>query len=373
MIYLDNAATTKMDPEVLEAMLPYMQENFFNPSAFYGPATKVRMKIENARREIAEFMGIDSNTIYFTSGGTESDNWAIRATALMSKDKGKHIITSSIEHQAVWHTMGYLRKAGYEITALPVDHKGMINTEDLKKAIRSDTILVSVMHANNEIGTIQPIEEIGSIASEKGIPFHTDAVQTFGHIPIDVKKSRVNFLSASAHKLNGPKGVGLLFSSGAGNIDKFMFGGTQEMGRRPGTENVAGIIGFAKAVELVKQRHEEDFKREQFLRKYFINELLSCIDGIYINGDSENCLPGIVSMTFPRLNSEVVLMGLDSRGICASAGSACGTGSIRTSPVLLACGKTEDEARRTLRFSLGRETTKKDLEDTVGALKEIFA
>ncbi len=372
MIYLDHAATTRTDPAVAEEMTKWQTELYMNPSAFYQPAVRVRMKIDEARRKIAGFLNVNPAGIYFTSGGTESDNWAIRSAVEANSAKGRHIITSSVEHPAVRNTMRYLETKGFEVTKLPVDKYGSISAEDLKKVIRDDTVLVSIMHANNELGTIEPLEEIGEITAERGVLFHTDAVQTFGHIPINVEKCRIDLLSASAHKLYGPKGIGLLYINPGIKFGSMLFGGRQEKGLRPGTENVSSIIGFAKAVEIASNRMEEDAKRESALRDKFEEALINNIPKIKINSGASARLPGIINLTFPGIEAEPLLILLDSNGICASAGSACSAGAIEASHVLLSAGLTNEEAKRTIRFSLGRENTDENIEKTVKLLKEIF-
>ena len=373
MIYLDNAATTRPDPSVIQAMMPYLTEQFANPSAFYQEAVRVRMQIDLARQHAADLLGAAPGNIYFTAGGTEADNWALRAGAEMMREKGRHIITSSVEHPAVRNTARYLASCGYEVTFLPVDGRGRVDPDEVRAAIRPDTVLISVMHANNELGTIEPVREIGMAAREAGVLFHTDAVQTFGHIPIDPEECGISFLSASAHKLNGPKGVGLLYVAPGLRPGRLLYGGSQERSLRPGTENPAAIIGFGEAARLAALRMDEDAARIRTLRQDFIMELKSQIPGIRINGDEEQSLPGIVSVTFPTVSSETLLIRLDQHGICASAGSACSAGAIEPSPVLTACGMSEEQAKRTLRLSLGRENTAEELKETVRVLRAVLS
>ena len=373
MIYLDNAATTRPDPKVVEEMLPWLTEQYMNPSAFYQPAVKTRAFVERARQQIAAFLGVSPAGICFTSGGTESDNWAIRTAAELHSEKGKHIITSAVEHHSVRNTLRYLETKGFEVTRIPVDRNGEICTDALRKAVRPDTILITVMHANNELGTIEPVEEIGSIAAENGIIFHTDAVQTFGHIPIDIERCHIDMLSASAHKLYGPKGIGLLYIDPGSPFGSFMFGGRQEKGLRPGTENVSSIAGFARAAVLAGERMEEEAAREAALRDMMGRLLKQTIPGVRINGTADRRLPGILNVTFPGYDAEALLILLDQNGICASAGSACSAGALEPSHVLRACGFTAEEAKQTLRFSLGKETTSAEIEETVNVLERIIS
>lgn len=373
MIYLDHAATTRPESAVIEAMIPFLSENYMNPSAFYQPAVRTRMQVESARRNIAGFINAPYDSIIFTSGGTESDNWAIRMGAKISEDKGRHIITTKIEHPAVLNTVRYMEEQGYDVTYLDVDSTGLINLDNLKSAIREDTVLISIMHANNETGTIQPIKEIGRIAHEHGILFHTDAVQTFGHLDIDADEFGIDLLSASAHKLYGPKGIGLLYIRDRKKFAKLLFGGSQELGLRPGTENVADIIGFAKAVEIAEEAMNSDQTVQNVLRGELKSSILKEIPGAVINENVDYHLPGTLNVTFPNVSAETILIRLDMNGICASAGSACSAGAIEPSHVLMAIGKSEDEAGRTIRFSIGRENTKDDIVKTVDVLKALFA
>ena len=371
LIYLDNAATTQVYPEVLEAMTPYFTEYYGNPSAIYTFAGKTKKAVDEARAALASGIGAKPEEIYFTGGGSEADNWALKAAAEAYAGKGKHIITTKIEHHAILHTAQYLEKNGYEITYLDVDENGIVSAENLKKAIRPDTILISVMMANNEIGTIEPIEELGAIAKENGILFHTDAVQTFGHIPIDVDKMNIDMLSASAHKLNGPKGIGFLYIRKGIKIRSFIHGGAQERQRRAGTHNVPGIVGFGKAAELALRDMEERKKYESELRDYLIERVLAEIPYTRLNGDRTKRLPGNVNFCFRFVEGESLLILLDQNGICASSGSACTSGSLDPSHVLLAIGLPHEIAHGSLRLTLSEKTTKEEIDFTVDKIKEI--
>lgn len=371
MIYLDNAATTRTAPEVVEAMLPYLTEQYGNPSAIYSLGSAGKKAINEARRTIAAAIGAKPEEIYFTAGGTEADNWALKAAAECCAGKGRHIITTKIEHHAVLHACGYLEKNGYEVTYLDVDRDGILDPESLKEAIRPDTVLISVMFANNEIGTIQPIREIGAIARERGILFHTDAVQAFGQIPIDVEEMHIDMLSASAHKLNGPKGTGMLYIRSGLKIRSFIHGGAQEKGVRAGTENVPGIVGFAAAVRRALSRMEEKAGRERELRDYLIRRIEGEIPCCRLNGHREKRLPGNVNISFRFIEGESLLIMLDMRGVCASSGSACTSGSLDPSHVLLAIGLEHEEAHGSLRMTLSEENTQEELDEVVGHLAEI--
>ncbi len=373
MIYLDNAATTKTAPEVVEAMLPYFTEDFGNPSAIYSVAQKANKAVSTSRRIMAEALNAKPEEIYFTAGGTESDNWAIKATAEAYAGKGKHIITTCIEHHAVLHTCEYLEKQGFEVTYLPVDRQGLVSIEDVKAAIRPDTILISVMFANNEIGTIEPIAEIGALAKEKGILFHTDAVQAFGQVPINVDEMHIDMLSASAHKLNGPKGIGILYIRTGVKIRSFVHGGAQERKRRAGTQNVPGIVGFGAAVERAVRTMEERTSYEKTLRDYLIGRLETEIPYGWLNGHKQKRLPNNVNFSFLYIEGESMLIKLDMKGICASSGSACTSGSLDPSHVLLGIGLKHEEAHGSLRLTLSEETTKEELDFVVDELKEIIA
>lgn len=373
LIYLDNAATTKTAPEVVEAMLPYFTEHFGNPSSVYGFAAANKEVITRQREIIADTLGAKSNEIYFTAGGSESDNWALIATAEAYASKGKHLITSKIEHHAILHTCEYLEKKGFEVTYLDVDENGIVDLEQLKSAIREDTILISIMYANNEIGTIQPIREIGAIAHEHGILFHTDAVQAFGQVPINVDEDQIDMLSASGHKLNGPKGIGFLYIRKGVKIRSFIHGGAQERRRRAGTENVPGIVGFGKAVERAVSTIEARTKKERELRDYLIERIEKEIPYCRLNGDRTKRLPNNVNFSFRFIEGESLLIMLDMKGICASSGSACTSGSLDPSHVLLAIGLPHEIAHGSLRMTLSEETTKEDLDYVVENLKEIVS
>ena len=371
LIYLDNPATTKTAPEVVEAMLPYFTEHYGNPSSVYGFAAANKEVITRQREIIAGTLGAKDNEIYFTAGGTESDNWALTAAAEAYGDKGKHIITSRIEHHAILHTCQYLEKRGYEVTYLDVDENGLVNPADVEAAIRPDTILVSIMFANNEIGTIQPIREIGEITRRKGVLFHTDAVQAFGQIPIQVDECGIDMLSASGHKLNGPKGIGFLYIRKGVKIRSFIHGGAQERKRRAGTENVPGIVGLGKAVELAVQTMDERAAKETELRDYMIRRIEEEIPYCRLNGDRAKRLPNNVNFSFRFIEGESLLIMLDMKGICASSGSACTSGSLDPSHVLLAIGLPHEIAHGSLRITLGADTSKEDLDYVVDCLKEI--
>ena len=371
IIYLDNAATTRTAPEVVDAMLPYFTENYGNPSSIYGFASANKEVIARQRETIADVLGAKANEIYFTAGGTESDNWALTATAEAYGAKGKHIITSRIEHHAVLHTCAYLEKRGYEVTYLDVDENGLVDPRKVEEAIRPDTILISIMAANNEIGTIQPIREIGEIAHAHGVLFHTDAVQAFAQIPINVDECHIDMLSASGHKLNGPKGIGFLYIRKGVKIRSFIHGGAQERKRRAGTENVPGIVGLGKAVELAAATMEERAAKETELRDYAISRIEKEIPYCRLNGDRVKRLPNNINFSFRFIEGESMLIKLDFKGICASSGSACTSGSLDPSHVLLAIGLPHEIAHGSLRMTLGADTTKEEIDYTVDCLKEI--
>ena len=371
MIYLDNAATTKTAPEVVEAMLPYFTENYGNPSTIYSLGSATKKAVNQARRTIAEAIGAKQEEIYFTAGGSESDNWALKCTAEAYASKGKHIITTKIEHHAILHTCEYLEKQGFEVTYLGVDKDGLIDLEELKNAIRPDTILISVMFANNEIGTIEPIAEIGAIAKEHGILFHTDAVQAFGQVPINVDELNVDMLSASGHKLNGPKGIGFLYIRSGLKLRSFIHGGAQERNRRAGTENVPGIVGLEVATKRALRIMEEKTAKEVELRDYLIERIEKEIPYCRLNGHRTKRLPGNVNFSFLYIEGESVLIMLDMKGICASSGSACTSGSLDPSHVLLSIGLKHEEAHGSLRMTLSEENTKEELDFGVDNLKEI--
>ena len=372
-IYLDNAATTRTAPEVVEAMLPYFSEHYGNPSSIYSLGTESKKAVSQVREAIAESLGAANNEIYFTAGGTESDNWAIKATAEAYAQKGKHIITSAIEHHAVLHTCEYLEKRGFEVTYVGVDENGILKLDELERAIRPDTILISVMFANNEIGTIQPVKEIGRIAKEHGILFHTDAVQAYGQLPIDVDEYQIDMLSASAHKLNGPKGIGFLYIRKGLKTRSFIHGGAQERNRRAGTENVPGIVGLGAASRRAFARMEEKTAKETELRDYLIRRIEEEVPYCRLNGDRTRRLPNNVNFSFRFVEGESLLIMLDMRGICASSGSACTSGSLDPSHVLLAIGLPHEIAHGSLRLTLSEETTREELDTTVEAIKEIVA
>ena len=371
MIYLDNAATTKVNKKVLESMMPYFSEIYCNPSAAYSFATKGRIAIEEARNYAAKLIGASDMEIYFTSGGSESDNWAIKAVAESFSDKGKHIITTKIEHHAVLHTCEYLERHGFDITYLNVDSDGKVRLDELKKSIREDTILISVMTANNEIGTIQPVAEIGKIAHEKGILFHTDAVQEYGHIPINVDEMNIDLLSASGHKFNGPKGVGIMYIRKGVKIRSFIHGGSQERGRRAGTYNVPGIAGLGTAAKLAMENMAKRAEKEKELRDYFIDRISAEIPYTVLNGHREDRLPNNINFCFRFVEGESVLIMLDQAGICASSGSACTSGAIDPSHVLRAIGLSDEMAHESLRLTLSYENTKEEIDTVVGELKRI--
>lgn len=372
-IYLDNAATTKVNPEVLQTMLPYFSEEYGNPSAIYTFASHAREAVEKSRATIAEALHARKEEIYFTNGGTESDNWALKATAEAYASKGKHIITSAIEHHAILHTCEYLEKKGFEITYLPVDENGVISLEELEKAIRPDTILVSIMAANNEIGTIEPLKEIGAITRKHGVLFHTDAVQAFAHIPLDVEEMNIDMLSASSHKIHGPKGTGFLYIRKGVKILSFIHGGAQERKRRAGTLNVPGIVGMAKAVELSMESLNENRKKVSELRDYLISRVEQEIPYTKVNGHRTDRLPNNANFCFRFIEGESLLILLDQNGIYGSSGSACTSGSLEPSHVLLAIGLPHEIAHGSLRLTLSEETTREEIDYTVDKLKEIVA
>lgn len=371
LIYLDNAATTKTAPEVVEAMLPYFTERYGNPSSVYGFAAANKEVISQQRDVIAQVLGAKGNEIYFTAGGSEADNWALKATAEAYEGKGNHIITTKIEHHAILHTCEYLEKKGFEVTYLDVDEDGVVKLDELKAAIRPTTILISVMYANNEIGTIQPIREIGEIAHEHGILFHTDAVQAFGQVPIHVDECHIDMLSASGHKLNGPKGVGFLYIRTGVKIRSFVHGGGQERKRRAGTENVPGIVGLGAAVKRAADTMAERTGKETELRDYLINRVLDEIPHCRLNGHRTKRLPNNANFSFRFIEGESLLIKLDMKGICGSSGSACTSGSLDPSHVLLAIGLPHEIAHGSLRLTLNEEITKEDIDYVVDSLKEI--
>ena len=371
LIYLDNAATTKTAPEVVEAMLPYFTEHYGNPSSVYSFAAQNKETITKQREIIADALGANTNEIYFTAGGSESDNWALKATAEAYRSKGNHIITTKIEHHAILHTCEYLEKEGFEVTYLDVDENGTVKLEDLRASIRPTSILISIMFANNEIGTIEPIKEIGEIAKEHGILFHTDAVQAFGQVPINVDECHIDMLSASGHKLNGPKGIGFLYIRKGVKIRSFVHGGGQERKRRAGTENVPGIVGMGAATRRAIQTMAERTAKEAELRDYLISRVLEEIPYTRLNGHPQKRLPNNANFSFRFIEGESLLIMLDMKGICASSGSACTSGSLDPSHVLLAIGLPHEIAHGSLRLTLSDETTKEDIDYVVDSLKEI--
>jgi len=371
VIYLDNAATTRTAPEVVEAMLPYFSQHYGNPSSVYALAGESKEAITRSRETIAQALGAKSNEIYFTAGGSEADNWALKAAVEAYESKGKHVITTKIEHHAILHTCEYLEKRGFEVTYLNVDENGVVKLEELKKAIRPDTILISVMFANNEIGTIQPIREIGEIAKEHGILFHTDAVQAFGQVPISVDEYHIDMLSSSGHKLNGPKGIGFLYIRTGLKLRSFVHGGAQERKRRAGTENVPGIVGYGKAVERAVETMEERTAKERELRDYLVGRVLKEIPFVRLNGHRTKRLPNNANFSFQFVEGESLLIMLDMEGICASSGSACTSGSLDPSHVLLAIGLPHEIAHGSLRLTLGEETTREEIDFVVEQIKKI--
>ena len=371
LIYLDNAATTRVKKEVLDVMLPYFTETYSNPSAVYSFASEGKKAVMEARNQAAALIGAKPEEIYFTGGGSESDNWALKATAEEYGSKGRHIITTKIEHHAILHTCEYLEKHGFEVTYLDVDSDGLVHPEDVEKAIRPDTILISVMTANNEIGTVEPIAEIGKIAHEHGVLFHTDAVQAYGHIPINVDEMNIDMLSASGHKFGGPKGIGIMYIRKGVKIRSFIHGGSQERGRRAGTSNTPGIVGLGKAAEIAGKTMEERVRKETELRDYLINRIENEIPYSKFNGHRTERLPNNVNFCFRFIEGESLLILLDQNGICGSSGSACTSGSLDPSHVLLAIGLPHEIAHGSLRLTLSEETTKEDLDFVVEKLKGI--
>lgn len=371
MIYLDNAATTRTAPEVVKAMLPFFSEYYGNASSIYSLGSASKKALNQARRTLADYLGARQEEIYFTAGGSEADNWALKAAAEAYREKGKHIITTRIEHHAVLHTCEYLEKQGYEVTYAGVDENGIVKLEELEAAIRPDTILISVMYANNEVGTLQPIREIGQIAHDRGILFHTDAVQAFGQLPIQVDELHIDMLSASAHKVNGPKGVGCLYIRSGLKIRSFIHGGAQERSRRAGTENIPGIVGFGKAIERAVRIMPDKIKKETMLRDYLIEQIYEKIPYCRLNGDRGRRLPGNVNFSFQFVEGESLLIMLDMKGICGSSGSACTSGALDPSHVLLALGLSHELAHGSLRLTLSEENTREEMDIVVEAIAEI--
>lgn len=367
-VYLDYSATTPVKKEVLDAMLPYFTEKFGNPSSLYKKGRDTKAAIIEARKQIANLIGASEREIIFTSGGTEADNWAVKGAAYANKDKGNHIITTKIEHHALLHTCKYLEEQGFEVTYLDVDQYGMINLEELEKSIKETTTLVSIMFANNEIGTIQPIKEIGAITRKRGVLFHTDAVQALGNVEINVNDMNIDMLSISSHKIYGPKGIGALYINKKVRIPNFIHGGAQEYQKRAGTENVPGIIGFGKAAELAKENLKEHITKTTELRDYFINTIKEKIDEVSLNGHPEQRHPGNINMTFSYVEGEAMLLYLDVQGISASSGSACSSSSFQASHVLRAIGIPLENALSSIRFTIGDFTTKEDLDYVIETL-----
>ena len=371
LIYFDNSATTRTDKEVLDAMVPYTIDHYGNPSSLHTPGRESKMGMDTAREQVAKLLKVEANEIIFTSGGTESDNLAIKGYAWANKAKGKHIITTKIEHHAVMETCKYLAKNGYEVTHLPVDHDGLVSPADFEKAIRPDTILASVMYANNEIGTIQPIRELGAIAKKKGIIFHVDAVQAAGHLPIDVKSENIDMLSLSAHKFYGPKGVGALYLRKGVRIEPLFHGGGHEKGLRSSTENVCGIVGLGKAAEMAAAGMVEESARLTRLRDRMIDEVLKTIPRSYLNGHRTKRLPSNANFRFDFIEGESLTMQLDMYGFAASTGSACSTKSLEPSHVLLALGLKPEEAHGSLRISMGKDNTEEDVKYLLEVLPKV--
>lgn len=371
MIYLDNAATTKVRQEVLDVMMPYLQESYGNPSSVYKLGRDSRIAIDKAREKVAEIIGSDANEVIFTSGGTESDNWAIKGVAKSYGKKGKHIISTNVEHHAVLHSLEALKKDGFEITYLPVDEQGRVTPQQLEDAIREDTILVTIMHANNEIGTIQPIKELAFIAHRRNVLFHTDAVQSVGHIPVNVEQLGVDMLSISGHKFGAPKGVGALYIKKGVKLFPFIDGGAQEWNRRAGTENVAGIVGLAHGLELAVSEMKHESQRLITLRDHIIDNLLK-IPYTRLNGHATERVPNNVNISFEFIEGESMLLHLDMQGISASSGSACTSGSLDPSHVLLALGLPHEQAHGSLRLSLGKDTTEKDVAEVLEKIPPII-
>ena len=370
IIYLDNAATTPMDSEVLESMLPFMREQYGNPSAIYSMGSSAKKAVNQAKRRIAAILNAKQEEIFFTAGGTEADNWALKMVMETYRYKGRHLITTAIEHHAILHTCRYLETQGVEVTYLGVDEDGVIDLEELKQAIRPDTVLISVMFANNEVGTVEPIREIGEIAKERGILFHTDAVQAFGQVPIDTEEMHIDLLSASGHKINGPKGVGFLYIRSGLELHSMLHGGAQESGRRAGTENVPGIAGMAVAAQKAADNMKTKGAAEMKLRDYLIDRIEREIPYCRLNGHRTKRLPGNVNFSFRFIQGESLVLMLDRKGICTSSGSACTSGELNPSHVLLALGRNEEEAEGALRITLSEKNSMEEMEFVVECLKE---
>lgn len=370
IIYLDNAATTPMDSEVLESMLPFMREQYGNPSAIYSMGSSAKKAVNQAKRRIAAILNAKQEEIFFTAGGTEADNWALKMVMETYRYKGRHLITTAIEHHAILHTCRYLETQGVEVTYLGVDEDGVIDLEELKQAIRPDTVLISVMFANNEVGTVEPIREIGEIARERGILFHTDAVQAFGQVPIDTEEMHIDLLSASGHKINGPKGVGFLYIRSGLELHSMLHGGAQESGRRAGTENVPGIVGMAVAAQKAADNMKTKGAAEMKLQDYLIDRIEREIPYCRLNGHRTKRLPGNVNFSFRFIQGESLVLMLDRKGICTSSGSACTSGELNPSHVLLALGRNEEEAEGALRITLSEKNSMEEMEFVVECLKE---
>ena len=371
--YMDYSATTYVKPEVLDAMMPFFTEKFGNPSSFYGISRETKMAIDNARAQVAKAINCDPNEVYFTGGGSEADNWAIKGIATAHMKKGNHIITTKIEHHAVLHTCEFLEKFGFEVTYLDVNEEGFVDLKQLEEAITDKTILVSIMFANNEIGTMQPIKEIGALCREKKVLFHTDAVQAVGSVPVDVKEMNIDLLSLAGHKLYGPKGIGALYIRRGIRIDNLIHGGGQERGRRAGTENIPGVVGLGKAIELATENIEENRARLTVLRDKLIDGILERIPYARLNGPrGDKRLPGNSNISFEFIEGESILLSLDFEGICASSGSACTSGSLDPSHVLLAIGLPHEKAHGSLRTTLGAASTEEDVEKLLNELPPII-
>lgn len=372
-IYLDNAATTAVSQPVMEAMLPYYMQVYGNPSSVHSTGRDAKKAVERARRQVASALGCSAQEIYFTAGGSESDNWALKGAAFAHQEKGRHIITTQIEHHAILHTCQWLETQGWQVTYLPVDADGFVTVQQVENALRPDTVLVSVMAANNEIGTLEPVAEIGALCHERGVLFHTDAVQAVGAIPLDVEALHADMLSLSAHKFHGPKGIGALYIRKGVKIDPLIHGGAQERGHRAGTENLPGIVGLGKAIELAEEGLAENAARMTVLRNRLISGLTAAIPNMRINGTMDKRLPNNVNVSFEGIEGEAVLLRLDLEGIAASSGSACTAGSLDPSHVLTAIGLTRDEAKGSLRLTLGTDTTQADVDEVVKKLPGIVA
>lgn len=371
-IYLDNAATTAVAPEVIQEMLPYLETEWGNPSSLYALGQQAHAAITDARERIAAHIGARAQEVYFTSGGTEAINWALKETMFAYRAKGGHFITSEVEHHATFESAAWLKKRGYEVTYIPVDAEGLIDPEDFRKAIKPDTVLASFIYGNNEVGTIEPIKELAAIASQHDVLIHTDAVQVVGHLPVDVEALDVDFLSASGHKFNAPKGVGFLFIRKGSKTRSFLNGGAQERKRRAGTENVPSIMGMAKALDLCTEHLDERVKQQQELRDHLISRVLSEIERCQLNGHRTLRLPGNANFSFEAVDGETLLLLLEQRGVLASSGSACASGSLEASHILLAMGLSQEMAYGSLRLTLGRETTYKDIDTAVDTLKTVI-